>query len=46
MTFVSNNAGVDGLGLGVLLETGQISKMIASYVGENKFFAICISRAR
>jgi 3-oxoacid CoA-transferase subunit A len=39
LTFVSNNAGVDGIGLGVLLETGQISKMISSYVGENKTFA-------
>ena len=39
LTFVSNNAGVDGYGLGVLLETRQISKMIASYVGENKIFA-------
>ena len=39
LTFVSNNAGVDGFGLGVLLETGQISKMISSYVGENKIFA-------
>ena len=39
LTFVSNNAGVDGIGLGVLLETRQISKMISSYVGENKIFA-------
>ena len=39
LTFVSNNAGVDGIGLGVLLETGQITKMISSYVGENKIFA-------
>jgi len=39
LTFVSNNAGVDGFGLGVLLETKQISKMISSYVGENKLFA-------
>jgi 3-oxoacid CoA-transferase subunit A len=39
LTFVSNNAGVDGYGLGVLLETRQIAKMIASYVGENKIFA-------
>jgi 3-oxoacid CoA-transferase subunit A len=36
---VSNNAGVDGAGLGLLLETRQIKKMIASYVGENKLFA-------
>ena len=35
---VSNNAGVDGGGLGQLLETRQVSKMIASYVGENKTF--------
>ena len=39
LTFVSNNAGVDGIGLGILLETGQIKKMISSYVGENKIFA-------
>src|SRR6266478_949430 len=39
LTVVSNNAGVDGFGLGVLLETKQISKMISSYVGENKLFA-------
>ena len=39
LTFVSNNAGVDGIGLGVLLETKQIRKMISSYVGENKLFA-------
>lgn len=38
LTCVSNNAGVDGFGLGKLLETRQISKMIASYVGENKEF--------
>src|ERR1700748_317870 len=39
LTFVSNNAGVGGAGLGILLETGQIKKMISSYVGENKIFA-------
>jgi 3-oxoacid CoA-transferase subunit A len=39
LTFVSNNAGVDGFGLGILLETKQIRKMISSYVGENKLFA-------
>jgi 3-oxoacid CoA-transferase subunit A len=39
LTVISNNAGVDGIGLGVLLETRQISKMISSYVGENKLFA-------
>ncbi len=38
LTCVSNNAGVDGFGLGLLLETRQISKMISSYVGENKEF--------
>jgi len=38
LTCISNNAGVDGFGLGQLLETRQISKMIASYVGENKEF--------
>jgi 3-oxoacid CoA-transferase len=38
LTVVSNNAGVDGLGLGKLLETRQIRKMISSYVGENKEF--------
>jgi 3-oxoacid CoA-transferase len=37
-TAVSNNAGVDGGGLGQLLQTKQVSKMIASYVGENKTF--------
>jgi 3-oxoacid CoA-transferase subunit A len=39
LTVISNNAGVDGAGLGILLETKQISKMISSYVGENKLFA-------
>jgi 3-oxoacid CoA-transferase subunit A len=39
LTCVSNNAGIDGAGLGLLLETGQIRKMISSYVGENKTFA-------
>jgi 3-oxoacid CoA-transferase subunit A len=39
LTVVSNNAGIDGVGLGVLLETRQIKKMISSYVGENKTFA-------
>ena len=38
LTVVSNNAGVDGFGLGRLLETKQIRKMVASYVGENKEF--------
>ncbi|HXW72442.1 MAG TPA: CoA transferase subunit A [Methylocella sp.] len=35
---ISNNAGIDGAGLGILLETRQIKKMISSYVGENKLF--------
>ena len=39
LTFVSNNAGVDGAGIGLLLETKQVRKMISSYVGENKLFA-------
>jgi 3-oxoacid CoA-transferase subunit A len=39
LTVVSNNAGVDGIGLSRLLETHQIKKMISSYVGENKLFA-------
>src|SRR6201996_2170281 len=39
LTVISNNCGVDGFGLGVLLETRQIKKMISSYVGENKLFA-------
>jgi 3-oxoacid CoA-transferase subunit A len=38
LTVISNNAGVDGFGLGKLLESRQIKKMIASYVGENKEF--------
>ena len=39
LTVVSNNAGIDGVGLGVLLETRQIRKMVSSYVGENATFA-------
>jgi 3-oxoacid CoA-transferase subunit A len=39
LTIVSNNCGVDGAGLGLLLEGGRISRVIASYVGENKEFA-------
>ena len=39
LTVISNNAGIDDVGLGVLLETRQIKKMISSYVGENKKFA-------
>ncbi len=38
LTVVSNNCGVDGFGLGVLLETRQVSKVVASYVGENALF--------
>jgi 3-oxoacid CoA-transferase subunit A len=38
LTAISNNAGVDGFGLGLLLETRQIKRMISSYVGENKEF--------
>src|SRR5207248_1481409 len=39
LTVISNNAGIDGAGLGLLLETRQIRKMVSSYVGENKLFA-------
>lgn len=39
LTVISNNCGIDGAGLGRLLETKQIGKMISSYVGENKLFA-------
>ena len=39
LTIVSNNMGVDGKGLGILLENQQVSKVIASYVGENSLFA-------
>jgi 3-oxoacid CoA-transferase subunit A len=38
LTFISNNAGVNDFGLGILLQTGQVKKMISSYVGENKVF--------
>ena len=38
LSVISNNCGVDGFGLGLLLETGQIRKMTSSYVGENKLF--------
>ncbi len=38
LTIISNNAGVDGFGLGMLLETKQVARMISSYVGENKLF--------
>ena len=39
LTIVSNNMGVDGKGLGILLENNQVKKVISSYVGENKLFA-------
>jgi 3-oxoacid CoA-transferase subunit A len=39
LTIVSNNMGVDGKGLGILIESGQVAKVLASYVGENKLFA-------
>src|SRR5947209_19580219 len=39
LTVVSNNCGIDGVGLGILLDSKQIKKMISSYVGENKTFA-------
>lgn len=39
LTIVSNNAGIDGVGLGILLDTRQVKKMISSYVGENATFA-------
>jgi len=39
LTVISNNAGIDGVGLGTLLQTRQIKKIISSYVGENKLFA-------
>jgi 3-oxoacid CoA-transferase subunit A len=39
LTIVSNNMGVDGKGLGILLENKQVAKVMASYVGENKLFA-------
>ena len=38
LTCISNNAGVDGFGIGLMLETRQVKKMISSYVGENKLF--------
>src|SRR6202789_4455819 len=39
LTIISNNAGIDDVGLGLLLQTRQVSKMISSYVGENATFA-------
>ena len=38
LTIISNNAGIDGAGLGILLESRQIKRMVSSYVGENKTF--------
>src|SRR5712692_10543436 len=38
LTIVSNNAGVDGFGIGILLEQRQVRKMVSTYVGENKLF--------
>ncbi|MBY0369601.1 CoA transferase subunit A [bacterium] len=38
LTCISNNAGVDGFGIGLMLERGQVKKMISSYVGENQLF--------
>jgi len=38
LTVISNNAGVDDFGIGLLLQTGQVRKMVSSYVGENKLF--------
>ncbi len=38
LTLISNNAGIDGFGIGMLLESRQVTKMVASYVGENKLF--------
>jgi acyl CoA:acetate/3-ketoacid CoA transferase alpha subunit len=40
LTVVSNNIGVDGKGVGLLLENHQVAKVVASYVGENKLFAL------
>ena len=46
LTFVSNNAGIDDAGLGILLQTRQVKKMISSYVGENATFMKPVSRRR
>ena len=46
LTIVSNNMGVDGVGLGVLLENRQVIKVVASYVGENKLFAAAVPLRR
>jgi len=44
LTIVSNNAGVDGIGIGLLLQNRQVKKMISSYVGENKLFEQLVLR--
>ena len=44
LTIVSNNMGVDGKGLGLVLENKQVSRVLASYVGENKLFARTVPR--
>ncbi len=46
LTIISNNAGIDDVGLGLLLQTRQVRKMISSYVGENATFAQAVSRRR
>src|SRR3984957_19789295 len=46
LTIISNNAGVDGFGLGRLMEKGQIRKMISSFVGEPNFFPVLYLAAR
>jgi len=43
LTVVSNNAGVDGFGIGILLEKRQVRKMVSTYVGENKLFEQLVS---
>jgi 3-oxoacid CoA-transferase subunit A len=44
LTIVSNNAGVDGFGIGLLLEKRQVRKMVSTYVGENKLFEQLVTR--
>lgn len=39
LTIISNNMGVDGKGLGILLDGGQVTRVVASYIGENRLFA-------
>jgi 3-oxoacid CoA-transferase subunit A len=46
LTIVSNNAGVDDFGIGLLLQTGQVKKMVSSYVGENKLFEQLVMSGR